>query len=52
MLPNRFVDAGDRAEFNAVDASPWFITAVHDRGERVDGLVLYFPARCHLKRDG
>lgn len=30
MLPNRFVDAGDAPEFNAVDASLWFAVAVHD----------------------
>jgi len=30
MLPNRFTDQGDRPEFNAVDASLWFVVAVHD----------------------
>jgi predicted glycogen debranching enzyme len=30
MLPNRFVDQGDAAEFNSVDASLWYIVAVHD----------------------
>jgi predicted glycogen debranching enzyme len=30
MLPNRFPDAGDVPEFNSVDASLWFIVAVHD----------------------
>ena len=30
MLPNRFVDSGEMAEFNSVDASLWFIVAVHD----------------------
>jgi len=30
MLPNRFPDQGDTAEFNAVDASLWFIIAVHE----------------------
>jgi predicted glycogen debranching enzyme len=30
MLPNRFPDAGGTPEFNAVDASLWFIIAVHD----------------------
>jgi len=30
MLPNRFVDQGDAAEFNSVDASLWYIIAVHD----------------------
>ncbi|MFM0739304.1 amylo-alpha-1,6-glucosidase [Paraburkholderia xenovorans] len=30
MLPNRFPDYGDTPEFNSVDASLWFIVAVHD----------------------
>jgi len=30
MLPNRFPDTGDIPEYNAVDASLWFIVAVHD----------------------
>ena len=30
MLPNRFPDAGDEPELNAVDASLWYIVAVHD----------------------
>jgi predicted glycogen debranching enzyme len=30
MLPNRFPDHGHEAEYNAVDASLWFIIAVHD----------------------
>jgi predicted glycogen debranching enzyme len=30
MLPNRFPDAGSEPEFNSVDASLWFIVAVHD----------------------
>jgi predicted glycogen debranching enzyme len=30
MLPNRFPDGGDTAEFNAVDASLWYVIAVHD----------------------
>lgn len=34
MLPNRFVDAGDSAEFNAVDASLWFVIAVQDYCDR------------------
>jgi predicted glycogen debranching enzyme len=42
MLPNRFVDQGDAPEFNSVDASLWYVVAVHDylraveaRGRRV-----------------
>jgi predicted glycogen debranching enzyme len=30
MLPNRFPDDGGAPEYNAVDASLWFIVAVHD----------------------
>jgi predicted glycogen debranching enzyme len=30
MLPNRFPDGGGAPEFNAVDASLWFVVAVHD----------------------
>lgn len=30
MLPNRFPDYGDTPEYNAVDASLWFVVAVHD----------------------
>jgi len=39
MLPNRFPDGGETPEFNAVDASLWFVVAVRelvdaaDRGE-------------------
>ncbi|HKQ96880.1 MAG TPA: glycogen debranching enzyme N-terminal domain-containing protein, partial [Candidatus Polarisedimenticolia bacterium] len=30
MLPNRFPDRGDEPEFNAVDASLWYVVAVYD----------------------
>ena len=30
MLPNRFPDAGGAPEYNAVDASLWYIVAVHE----------------------
>jgi predicted glycogen debranching enzyme len=30
MLPNRFPDYGDTPEYNSVDASLWFVIAVHD----------------------
>jgi predicted glycogen debranching enzyme len=30
MLPNRFPDYGDTPEYNSVDASLWFVVAVHD----------------------
>jgi predicted glycogen debranching enzyme len=34
MLPNRFPDRGESPEFNSVDASLWFVIAVHDLFER------------------
>jgi predicted glycogen debranching enzyme len=30
MLPNRFADQGDGPEYNTVDASLWYVVAVHD----------------------
>lgn len=30
MLPNRFPDAGGEPEFNAVDASLWYVVGVHE----------------------
>jgi predicted glycogen debranching enzyme len=30
MLPNRFPDRGESAEYNSVDASLWFVVAVHE----------------------
>ena len=30
MLPNRFADAGDTPEYNAVDASLWYVIAVQE----------------------
>ncbi len=30
MLPNRFVEGGDAPEFNSVDASLWYVIAVHE----------------------
>jgi predicted glycogen debranching enzyme len=30
MLPNRFPDSGEQPEFNAVDASLWYVIAVHE----------------------
>jgi predicted glycogen debranching enzyme len=30
MLPNRFADRGDVPEYNAVDASLWYVVAVHE----------------------
>ncbi|MGD9906010.1 MAG: amylo-alpha-1,6-glucosidase [Vicinamibacterales bacterium] len=37
MLPNRFPDAGDAPEFNAVDASLWFVVAAGELLAQADG---------------
>jgi predicted glycogen debranching enzyme len=37
MLPNRFPDAGATPEFNAVDASLWFVVAAGELLEAADG---------------
>jgi predicted glycogen debranching enzyme len=41
MLPNRFTDSNEAPEFNSVDASLWFIVAVHDlrAAEKRSGFV-------------
>jgi predicted glycogen debranching enzyme len=36
MLPNRFVDQGDAPEYNSVDASLWYVIAVHDYLQAVE----------------
>ena len=30
MIPNRFPDQGDEPEFNSVDASLWYVVAIHE----------------------
>ena len=30
MLPNRFPDGGEQPEYNSVDASLWYVVAVHE----------------------
>jgi predicted glycogen debranching enzyme len=50
MLPNRFPDHGEALEFNAVDASLWFVIAVRDlcaASDRGEG-VLTGPSRTAL----
>ena len=37
MLPNRFADQGDAPEFNSVDASLWYVVAVHDYLQAAEG---------------
>ena len=44
MLPNRFVDQGDAPEFNSVDASLWYVVAVHDYLRAVESRGQEVPA--------
>jgi predicted glycogen debranching enzyme len=44
MLPNRFSDHGDQPEFNAVDASLWFVVAVHDYFQACDARQRTVPS--------
>jgi len=37
MLPNRFTDSGDTPEYNAVDASLWYVVAAGEYLDAVDG---------------
>lgn len=39
MLPNRFADAGETAEYNAVDASLWYVVAGHEWLAAADGVA-------------
>jgi predicted glycogen debranching enzyme len=43
MLPNRFPDNGTSPEFNSVDASLWFITAIYDFLKAAD--AKHFPVQ-------
>ncbi|MGH7287165.1 MAG: amylo-alpha-1,6-glucosidase, partial [Myxococcota bacterium] len=47
MLPNRFVDDGEAPEYNAVDASLWYVVAVSETIARV-GRSLAPSERAHL----
>ena len=51
MLPNRFPDAGDAPEYNAVDASLWFVVAVHELLEAAErgGTPVDSSARARLE---
>ena len=42
MLPNRFPDGAAAPEFNSVDASLWFIVAVHDFFAAADAAGFHF----------
>jgi predicted glycogen debranching enzyme len=45
MLPNLFVDQGGRPEYNTVDASLWYVIAVHDYLRRVEAAGREVPLR-------
>ena len=45
MLPNRFADQGDTPEYNTVDASLWYVVAVHDYFRAVEARGRRVPAR-------
>jgi predicted glycogen debranching enzyme len=45
MLPNRFADQGDAPEYNTVDASLWYVVAVHDYLRAVEAQGGRVPAR-------
>ena len=45
MLPNRFPDRGEAPEFNSVDASLWYVIAVHELLEQDAGSATVGPAQ-------
>jgi predicted glycogen debranching enzyme len=45
MLPNRFPDSGGTPEFNSVDASLWYVVAVHELLQAGRGSSLLTPAQ-------
>lgn len=45
MVPNRFPDSGTTPEFNAVDASLWFVVAVFDLERAAGRRTSILPAR-------
>ncbi|HTH49219.1 MAG TPA: amylo-alpha-1,6-glucosidase [Candidatus Limnocylindria bacterium] len=49
MVPNRFPDRGEQPEFNAVDASLWFIVAVHEFLEAARARRLEVKAEEHSR---
>ncbi len=44
MLPNRFIEGGDAPEFNSVDASLWYVIAVHEFLEAIQAGRRRLPA--------
>ena len=51
MVPNRFSDAGEKPEFNSVDASLWYVVAVHDflRAAKTSGRAVSDERRRRLE---
>lgn len=45
MLPNRFPDHGEQPEYNSVDASLWYVVAVHEFLQAANGSVGLLSAR-------
>src|SRR5262249_15497807 len=45
MLPNRFPDGGEAPEFNSVDASLWYVVAVHELLESEGSREVVSPAQ-------
>mgnify|MGYP006273274041 CR=1 FL=1 len=50
MLPNRFPDRGEGPEYNSVDASLWYVVAVHDFLRRVRSTKLARGAEERLRQ--
>jgi predicted glycogen debranching enzyme len=51
MLPNRFPDRGETPEFNSVDASLWYVIAVHEYIRAAeDQRPAAFIADCHTQK--
>jgi len=52
MMPNRFPDHGDQAEYNSVDASLWYVIAVHEylRTARTAGHSIPTSQRSNLQQ--
>ncbi|HUQ72325.1 MAG TPA: amylo-alpha-1,6-glucosidase [Planctomycetaceae bacterium] len=52
MLPNRFPDHGDQPEFNSVDASLWYVIAVHEyfQASKLARRSIARPQRTALQR--
>ncbi len=51
MLPNRFLESGEKPEYNAVDATLWYFLAVHAYWEHThdrDFLKQVFPVLCDM----